>query len=190
MNRLQGKIISIPVKEVTEGMQVVWSDSNGIAILVLKVCKTSDERGGKQIGLTKDGKYAVNIMYCDISELRTLVVEYNTETNPLAKRPMFVQIPLKYKQWESAIENEEVYTDKVIEFEILVSTCNKCMLVEGMHESPDCCGKYISYAKIIPQRDSKTKLHLQWIYNHMINLHKENKNYDYMIKFKEIIDLL
>jgi len=30
--------------------------------------------------------------------------------------------------------------------------------------------------------------HLQWIYDRMVNVHGENENYDYMIKFKEIIE--
>ena len=34
----------------------------------------------------------------------------------------------------------------------------------------------------------KTKIHLEFIYNRLINKYNENKNYDYMIKFKEIID--
>ena len=29
--------------------------------------------------------------------------------------------------------------------------------------------------------------HLEWIYNRMINVHNENENYDYMIRFKNII---
>jgi hypothetical protein len=29
--------------------------------------------------------------------------------------------------------------------------------------------------------------HLEWIYNRMINVYNENENYDYMIRFKNII---
>lgn len=29
--------------------------------------------------------------------------------------------------------------------------------------------------------------HLQWIFDRMVNVHNENPNYDYMIKFKDII---
>lgn len=32
--------------------------------------------------------------------------------------------------------------------------------------------------------------HLEWMYHRMIGVHKENKNYDYMVKFLEIIDKL
>jgi hypothetical protein len=30
--------------------------------------------------------------------------------------------------------------------------------------------------------------HLEWIYNRMINVYNENENYDYMIRFKNIIE--
>jgi hypothetical protein len=30
--------------------------------------------------------------------------------------------------------------------------------------------------------------HLEWLYNRMLNVHGENENYDYMIRFKNIID--
>lgn len=33
-------------------------------------------------------------------------------------------------------------------------------------------------------------LHLEFIYNRMINVYKENPNYDYMLRFMEIIDAL
>jgi hypothetical protein len=36
----------------------------------------------------------------------------------------------------------------------------------------------------INEKDVK---HLQWLYDRMVNVHGENKDYDYMIKFKEII---
>jgi hypothetical protein len=32
--------------------------------------------------------------------------------------------------------------------------------------------------------------HLEWMYHRMISVHKENKNYDYMKKFIEIIEKL
>jgi len=30
--------------------------------------------------------------------------------------------------------------------------------------------------------------HINWIYDRLIRVHKENSNYGYMLKFKEIID--
>lgn len=32
--------------------------------------------------------------------------------------------------------------------------------------------------------------HLEWIYNRMVEVHKENPNYDYMLRFKKIVDIL
>jgi hypothetical protein len=34
----------------------------------------------------------------------------------------------------------------------------------------------------------ENKQHLEWIYNRLIEIHNENPNYDYMLKFKEIIE--
>lgn len=41
-------------------------------------------------------------------------------------------------------------------------------------------------------RKEKTKeqIHLKFLYDRLIHVHGENRNYDYMIKFKEIIDNL
>ena len=39
----------------------------------------------------------------------------------------------------------------------------------------------------INEKDVK---HLQWLYDRMVNVHGENKDYDYMIKFKEIMEYL
>jgi hypothetical protein len=32
--------------------------------------------------------------------------------------------------------------------------------------------------------------HIEWIYSRMVNIHNENENYDYMVKFKNIIEKL
>jgi hypothetical protein len=40
------------------------------------------------------------------------------------------------------------------------------------------------------KQESIEENHLEWIYNRMIYVHGENKNYDYMIKFKNIIEQL
>ena len=37
---------------------------------------------------------------------------------------------------------------------------------------------------------SQDKKHLKWVYNRLIEVHKENPNSDYMIKFKKIIENL
>jgi hypothetical protein len=38
------------------------------------------------------------------------------------------------------------------------------------------------------KKKQETIIHLEWIYDRMKNVHNENENYDYMIKFREIID--
>lgn len=44
--------------------------------------------------------------------------------------------------------------------------------------------------KEYPENEEKQKQHLEWIYQRLIHVHKENPNYDYMLKFKEIINNL
>ena len=36
--------------------------------------------------------------------------------------------------------------------------------------------------------EAKYIKHLEWIYSRMVYVHHENEHYDYMIKFKSIID--
>lgn len=43
------------------------------------------------------------------------------------------------------------------------------------------------FITILPKK-SKSVTHLEWIYDRLIHVHGENPNYDYMLKFKEIID--
>ena len=38
---------------------------------------------------------------------------------------------------------------------------------------------------VMSQSDKK---HLEWIYERLIGTHEENPDYDYMLKFKEIIN--
>ena len=50
---------------------------------------------------------------------------------------------------------------------------------------------FIEGHKSASKRFSKEDiLHLEWLYNRMKSVHKENENYDYMLKFKEIIKSL
>lgn len=44
--------------------------------------------------------------------------------------------------------------------------------------------------KEYPESKEKQKQHLEWIYKRLLNVYEENPNYDYMLKFKEIIDNL
>ena len=42
--------------------------------------------------------------------------------------------------------------------------------------------------KEYPESKEKQKQHLEWIYERLVEVHRENPNYDYMLKFKEIIN--
>lgn len=48
----------------------------------------------------------------------------------------------------------------------------------------------INGALRIMSKKSKITKHLTWIYDRLVIKHKENRNYDYMIRFKEIINEL
>jgi len=48
--------------------------------------------------------------------------------------------------------------------------------------------EYLGNITPIELPTDKDTSHLQWIYDRMSNVHDENENYDYMLKFKEIID--
>ena len=78
-----------------------------------------------------------------LAKLKTLVVEYDdfdqSGMRVFAKQSMvpLKQLPLKYSQWQLAIDNGEVDSDKVVEFEPSVTTLDKWGF---------------SYAKIIPQK--------------------------------------
>ena len=59
------------------------------------------------------------------------------------------------------------------------------------------CGVYLIVSRNMINKNmenqninEKDVKHLQWLYDRMANVHGENKDYDYMIKFKEIIEQL
>jgi len=133
-NKKQGKIVSTPVKEVTDGMQVIDTVFNRI----VKITKSELNGLGSaflkpvEIGYT-DENNQYRLGNRDLDELKTLVVEFETELNNL----VINQLPLKYSQWQSAIDKGEVDSDKIVEFEIIS--------IEHFSPNPN-------YAKIIPQK--------------------------------------
>jgi hypothetical protein len=140
----QGKVKSVPVSEVTEGMQVVLKN--------------------QIINLIGDMLFNKDL----IEVCKTLVVEYELEKknysldNSYTKKFKEMQIPLKFKQWQAAIDNNEVDSEKIVNFELkqrynFYCSCggeeDKCLA--GM----DCKGegKWEGYiARIIPQKTKKT----------------------------------
>lgn len=109
--RKQGKIKSIPVTEVIEGMQV-YHNIHGIG----KVLRIDEDRFTVRLGV-----FDLTHRNFSISELKTLVFEYPSNQEEILRGEIpkdFKQIPLKYSQWQSALDNNEVDSDKVVEFEI------------------------------------------------------------------------
>lgn len=151
MTRLKGKVKSISVKEVTEGMQVGWEGVNRFHFG--KTEKVVDKVYVKVNLETTNGHDTV-----PIDLLKTLVVEYGNgveigiiekEGNSLLMKELpkqqMRQLPLKYSQWQSAIDNGEVDSDKEVEFEI------KHGFVHG--GEGEIVDKFCArYAKIIPQK--------------------------------------
>lgn len=138
----QGKVKAIPVKEVTEGMQVVRNNNIGKIIGLPHYNKFTEEH-------LVDVKWKSGILspVNDITLLKTLVVEYEdvwfTTGKPKGGFSKGIkQLPLKYSQWQSAIDNGEVNSDKVVEFEIM-DFKGWDFLKQENH--PD------QFAKIIPQ---------------------------------------
>jgi hypothetical protein len=66
-----------------------------------------------------------------------------------------------------------------IKYNKLMSLCSK-----KYEDNKYNTGVDIVYVSLFP----KDKEHLQWIYNRLVNVHGEDPNYDYMLKFKEIIN--
>lgn len=108
METKQGKIKAIPVKEVIEGMQVIDKFGNvakllkqTIASCVVQVkCRDGELRN-------HDDNYR---------DLKTLIVEYESDVDD--ENNWIKHLPLKYSQWQSAIDDGTVDTDKVVEFGI------------------------------------------------------------------------
>jgi hypothetical protein len=146
-NYKQGKVKSIPVIEVIEGMQVIDPFGN-IAKVITPIPQGEQKLTHFEVkcrdGVTRDNASIIN-------QLKTLVVEYEEEQNKTWEQFEFdkkadlitKQIPLKWKQWEAAIDNGEVDSDKTVQFEILRKFASMKLSNEEY---------YAEYAKIIPQR--------------------------------------
>lgn len=136
--KLQGKIKAIPVKEVTEGMQVL------VQGLIMKIDKVFDKNNPIIIG--RNGKGDLVHRSIHISFIQTLVVEYDDTHYESHSSPIIKQLPLKYSQWQAAIDNNEVDRDKVVTFEFMHSHHSKN---EAQRQ-----GSYniVTYVKIIPEK--------------------------------------
>ena len=66
----------------------------------------------------------------------------------------------------------------------------KAAFTAGKNYNPFIFSEELKNITPIELPSDKDTAHLQWIYDRMSNVHGENENYDYMIKFKEIIEQL
>jgi hypothetical protein len=137
--KIQGKIIAIPVKEVFEGMQVMY---NGI---IFHIEKISDNDSVKLLDLNGN---------MEISRLKQIIVESSEKymTNP--PRPVSSLI-LKYSQWQSTINNGMIDSNKTIEFEVIDNTYIHEGSGKYWEDEPVKMKKYLDlpdyYAEIITQ---------------------------------------
>lgn len=143
---MKGKIKSVPVKEVTEGMKVLWTNPGTKVTHILTVRPNHIQYVNEDLAIA----YAKQI----IDELKTLVVEYERDCNEARclggdiHNCKTLQLPLKYSQWQAAINAGEVDSDKVVEFEI-----KGIDLVGTNTGQPDYdWNKQYQIAKIIPQK--------------------------------------
>lgn len=67
----------------------------------------------------------------------------------------------------------------------LGNDCNYDSFIKGLNTH-----KELVKDKLLSTQLYSNENHLEWIYNRLIEVHGENSNYDYMIKFKEIIQSL
>jgi hypothetical protein len=142
MAKMQGKVKAIAVKEVTAGMQILW-DKQIYKVIHYKNCLCIQDPNNAFQTMSLDS-------YPDTKkEFKTLVVEYE-EQDEKNRREIGLdvnkysgytkQITLKHSQWQASIDNDEVDSDKIVEFEIITDVA---MVSE------------ICYAKIIPQKREK-----------------------------------
>lgn len=135
MTRLKGKVKSIPLEEAIEGIQVVKS----FVTINLKIWIISEIKNGlANLYSARTRDIDDSIGGVNIKELKTLVIVF--ETKDTNDDGFDRSLPLKYSQWQSAIDNGEVDSDKEVEFEIK----------QFMDEDEDY--EIVTFAKIIPQK--------------------------------------
>ncbi len=139
--KLKGKVKSIPVTEVTEEMQVIYNDGNKDYVMTVG----EDEKHPISLKL--------GVGHARLSHLKTFVIEYKEKVLEdeleakefvLRENTYTKQLPLKYSQWQSALDNGEVDSDKEVEFEIITNDTSNYNVI------PQNFIKHIQFAKIIP----------------------------------------
>lgn len=155
MNRLQGKVRSISVKEVTEGIQVIiWGR-------IVSINSNKQNQEGyitlKEAQITKDKLKTLAVEYESVAweeHIKELIFESAESKRRVFEgwqRDCIKQLSLKHSQWQSAVDNSEVDSDKVVEFEIITKVLRPGLgaIFEGENGL-----EYLNtkYAKIIPHK--------------------------------------
>lgn len=156
-NKKQGKVVSKSLSEVglelTNGMQVLHQ-KHGIG-KVAPISK-NDPPGFASVLFNGDE----SCMGCETEDLRTLVVEFPRDNgekiNPVNP---YKEIPLKYTQWQSSIDNGEVDNEnKYVTFEIKGYDCEYSRGNPPKEYEFASKNGYVEFAKIIPNREEVKKV--------------------------------
>jgi hypothetical protein len=125
----QGKIVSVPVINITDEMQVTRSNNVGVVV-------------GEPYYNDFTKEMLVNVKWNigtlspvnDVKLLKTIVVQFWKEDYP-TPRLILEQLPLKYSQWQSVLDEEGLLnSDKFVEFDVIYTTfgSNKKELEENI----------------------------------------------------------
>lgn len=167
MEKFNGNVISIRVFEPKEGMQVLYKTFVGVV-------KHIDEKHNhvmvryERLDLER---------YLPIEELKTLVVDY--EDNGWRK-----QLPLKYSQWQAAVDKGEVDSDKTVTVEI----------GGGLNQYPY-NERGVTYAKIIPKKkrlytEEELRVAMKYASSHLSSMNGINRYIDQLNKSKDSLNKL
>lgn len=122
MFKFQGKIKSIPVTEISEGMQVIVHKVSA-GTPAIKIIKSIDgdlwiESIGYLTGKYSSYKFSFAEMLV-VAGVKSLVIEYDKSYSHPAGvfRGTMIQVPLHYSHWQSAIDNAIIDANTVVEFE-------------------------------------------------------------------------
>lgn len=134
MAKQQGKVKSIPAKGIVEGMYVCWQ--NVVDIWFWGIISSANKVKDPYHHCIDLRGNVGDIVTINFKDLRVLVIEYDYHLSTKIQ-----QLPLKRTQWQSAFDNKEVDTDKIVRFQIRESR----NLISGVI--------YNTFARIIPERN-------------------------------------
>ena len=166
MAKKQGKVKSISLNEVRKNMQVMHPNGN---ILVIKELQplSVDLKPLPDSYLTtmviSNNTFKGSSQCWQPHELKTLVIEYDFDQGKFAA-PSLRQIPLKYSQWEAAVNNQEVDSDKIVDFDVKEYDCEYNPMPDNVAEYKSEKG-VTSVGRIIPKKGAN----LTEVFNNLID---------------------